>query len=170
MVERKILVDEETLEYEGLFDFHELYSIFDDYYSLKGYDKFEWLNEEQVFKEGKDIHIIQQPMKWHTDYVRKVMKIEMFCTGVKEVETEVDKVKVKLNQGKVRLLFSGWFETDWEGRWEQRPLYQFMRTIFNKFIYRKHTKDFEMELISDLNELREKSGSYLNLSRFKKAL
>jgi len=168
MVEKKILIDEESMEYEGLFNFFELYSIIDEFLKLKGYDKFEPLNEEQVYPEGKDIHIIFTPKKWHTDYIRKAMKVELLLSHIKDVETEIDNVKVKLNQGKVRIMFSGFLETDWEGRWEQRPLYYLIRTMFDKFIYRKHTHDFEMEIISDVNELKAKMGAYLNLNRFKK--
>ena len=170
MVERKLLVDEETLEYEGLFNMLELYSIIDDFLKLKGYDKFEPTNEESVYPSGKDIHVILRPMKWHTDYVRKVLKIDMRMKHIKEVETEVDKLKIKLNQGKITVLFSCFLETDWEGRWEQRPVYYFIRSMFDKYIYRKHTKDFESEIVSDLKELKEKMGSFLNLYRFKKAV
>ncbi len=170
MVERKLLVDEETIEYEGLFNLIELYSIIDDFLKLKGYDKFESLNEESVYPSGKEIHILIDPTKWHTDYVRKVLKVNILMKKVKEVETEVDKVKVKLNQGKISIEFSAFLETDWEGRWEQKPIYYFIRTLFDKYIYRKHTDDFESEIVSDCHELREKMGSFLNLYRFRKAL
>jgi len=169
MVERKLLIDEESMDYEGLFNLIELYSIIDEFLKLKGYDKFEPLNEESVYPSGKDVHIIIRPLKWHTDYIRKVLKIEMQMHNIKEVETEVDKVKVKLNQGKIKILYSGYLETDWEGRWEQKPIYYFFRTLFDKYIYRKHTKDFEGEIISDINELRDKMGAYLNLYRFRKS-
>jgi hypothetical protein len=169
MVERKLLVDEESMDYEGLFDLTELYSIIDDFLKLKGYDKFEPLNEEIISPSGKDIHIIIRPMKWHTDYIRKNLKVEIQMSKVKEVETEIDKVKVKLHQGKIKMLFSCYLETDWEGRWEQKPIYYFIRTMFDKFVYRKHTQDFEREIVSDLNELKDKLGAYLNLHRFKKS-
>ena len=170
MVERKILVDEEALEYEGLFNLLELYSLVDDFLKLKGYDKFETLNEEHVYPAGKEIHIIIAPMRWHTDYVRKILKIDMLMKDIKEVETEIDKLKVKLNQGKIRILFSCFLETDWEGRWEQKPIYHFIRVLFDKFVYRKHTHDFESEIISDHHELKDKVGAFLNLYRFRKAI
>lgn len=170
MSEKKLLVDEESLDYEGLFNLLELYSIVDDFLKQKGYDKFEPLNEESVYPDGKNIHVKLTPMKWHTDYVKKSLKIEMQMHDIKEVETKIDKVTVKINQGKVKILFSAWLETDWEGRWEHKPFYYFIRTIFNKYIYRKHTHDFETEVIEDINDLRTKLGSFLNLYRFRKAI
>jgi len=170
MVERKLLIDEASMDYEGLFSIVELYSVLDDYIKLKGYDKFENLNEENVYPAGKELHIIIMPTKWHTDYVRKVLKVDILAKNVKEVETEVDKVKVRLNQGKIKILYSCYLETDWEGRWEQKPIYHFIRVLYDKFIYKKHTHDFESEIISDLNELRDKMGAFLNLYRFKKEI
>ncbi len=170
MVERKILVDEEGLDYEGLFNLLELYSVIDDFIKIKGYDKFEPLNEENVHPTGKEIHIVVRPMKWHTDYVRKVLKIDVQFSEVKEVETEVDGVKVKLNQGKIKILYSCYLETDWEGRWEQKPVYYFIRTLFEKYFMRMHMRDFESETRSDLNEIKDKMGSFLNLYRFRKAI
>ena len=87
MVETKILVDEEDISYEGLFSPIEVYNIVDEFLSLKGYDKFELLNEEQVLEEGKQLHIIYTPIKWHTDYIRKALKIDIRIREVKEVET-----------------------------------------------------------------------------------
>lgn len=169
MVEKKILVDEDELNYEGLFDLAEIYALIDDYLKLKGYDKFEPMNEENVFPTGKTLHIILAPMKWHTDYIRKTLKIELLVTDMKEVETEIDKVKMTLNQGKINVKFSAVLQTDWEGRWEQRPLYFFFRTIFEKFIYKGDIKRFEDENTADLNELKQKVGAYLNLNRFRKS-
>jgi hypothetical protein len=170
MVERNTLVDEESLQYDGLFNVREIYLLIDDFLKLKGYDKFEPLNEESVYPDGKEIHIKLEPKKWHSDYIRKVLKIDIMLHNVKEVETEIDGLKVKLNQGNIMVLFSAFLETDYEGRFEQRPFYYFMRTIFDKFIYKSYTRSFEGETVSDLNELRQKMGSYLNLYRFRKAI
>ena len=167
MAEIKLLIDEESLSYEGLFSVLEFHKLIDDYLKLKGYDKFETENEESVYAEGKKIHYIITPLKWHTDYIRKALKIEIFMDEIKEVETEIDKVKVKLNQGKLKVLFSASLHTDWEGRFEQKPLYFLIRTIFDKYIYHKHTKDFESEVVGDLNELRQKVGGFLNLYRYR---
>ncbi|MFC1722984.1 hypothetical protein ACFL0V_02495 [Nanoarchaeota archaeon] len=170
MVTRKLLADELALEYEGLFDAAELYALIDDWTKLKGYDKFETLNQEIVVAEGKEIRIILEPRKWHTDYIRKYLKFELVMREVKEVETVVDKMKVKMNQGKIRLLFSGYLETDWEGRWEQKPIYHFMRTLFDKYVYRSHTNDFEREILSDVQDIMSQVGSFLNLYRYRKVL
>ena len=170
MAELKILIDEESLDYEGLFNLLELYSIIDDYLKLKGYDKFERKNEESVYPEGKHIHIIIDPEKWHTDYVRKVLKIEITMRDVKEVETVVDKQKIRINQGKIQMLYTGILQTDWEGRWEQKPIYHFLRIIFEKYVFKGQTKDYEAEIVGDVNELMSKVGSFLNLYRFKRSL
>lgn len=170
MVEEKLLLDELEMEYEGLFDATELFGLVDNWLKLKGYDKLVTLDQEQVVSDSKHVHVIWEPMKWHTDYVRKKIKFEVMMSDVKEVETVIDKAKIRINQGKVRMLFSGILHTDWEGRWEQKPIYHFLRVVFNKYVYSNYTKDYEGEIVGDVKELMGKVGSFLNLYRFKKSL
>ena len=171
MTETKVLVDEETIDYEGLFNPPEIYDMIDEFLSLKGYEKIEALNEEQVLEEGKDIHMVLTPIKWHTDYVRKAMKLDIRMRDVREVETKIDKVKVKMCQGKIQILFSGMIHTDWEGRWENRPIYYLMKTMFEKYVYKSHQDAFEAEVVSDVKELKKNIGAYSkifsNIQRWK---
>ncbi len=167
MVERKLLLDELEFEYEGLFDAKELFALMDDYFNLKGYDKFEVMNAEQILKEGKELRMKIDFKKWHTEYVRKDIVIEIVMQNMKEIEAKIDTSKVKLNQGNLRMLFTGTLETDYEGRWEYNPVYFFLRTLFDKYVYRAHTKDFENEIKSDVNEIMEKVGSFINLYRYR---
>jgi len=167
MVERKILLDELELEYEGLFDSKELFGILDEFFNLKGYDKFEVLNMEQVMKNGKELRLKIDYKKWHTEYVRKDVLVEIVMQRLKEVEAKIDGSKVNINQGSLKMLFTGTLETDYEGRWEYNPVYFFLRTIFDKYVYRSQRKDFESEIISDVNEVMGKLGSFINLYRYK---
>ena len=170
MTEEKILVDEIEMEYEGLFDATDLFGLIDNWLKMKGYDKFVTVDQELVTPEGKEIRVIWEPMRWHTEYVRKKLKIEIAMRDVKEIETVIDKNKVRLNQGKIRILYSGVLHTDYEGRWEQKPIYHFLKILMDKYVYKGYTKDFEGEIVSDVDELKAKVGSFLNLYRFKKGL
>ena len=170
MSEKKILIDENEVSFEGLFDLVELYALIDRFIKDKDYDKFESLSNEFVTQTGKDIHIILVPAKWHTDYVKKHIKIEIHARDVKEVETEMDGVRVKINQGNIKILLSGILETDWEGRWQTRPMYYFIKKIFDKYIYRSQTDQFEKEIMQDVNMLKDQIEGFLNLQKFKQRL
>ncbi|MBI5398849.1 hypothetical protein HZB03_05285 [Candidatus Woesearchaeota archaeon] len=169
MSERKIIVDESEIAYDGLFDIKEVYALIDDFLKQKNYDKFEKANREYVGSTGKEIYYVITPIFAISDFARKFLKIDLSAKEVKEVEVEIDGVKRRMQQGKLRILLSGILETDYEGRWEQTAFYYFIRTVFNKYVYRKHTEDFEGQIKNDVMMLREQLGALLNLYRYKKS-
>ncbi|MBT5021796.1 hypothetical protein HON01_03155 [Candidatus Woesearchaeota archaeon] len=170
MSEKKIVIDESEISYEGLFDMPEIYALIDRFLRDKDYDKFESKSSELVEADGKDIHVVLVPAKWHTDYVKKHIKIDLRARKLKEVETEIDNIKVKLNKGKLSIYISGIIETDWEGRWQTRPIYYFIKKLFEKYIYRSEIDMFEKEIIEDVNMLKGQIEGFLNLQKFKQRL
>jgi hypothetical protein len=168
MVERKIIIDETELIYDGLFDMKDIYSLIDDFLKNKNYDKMEKVNREQVLPSGKEVYYILTPFMAYSDYARKVLKIDLTAKEVKDVEVEIDGKKRQLQQGKLKILISGMMETDYEGRWEQTAFYYFVRTMFNKYVYRPYTEDFEGQIKSDVMALKEQIGGLLNLYKYRK--
>ena len=168
MTEWKIIVDESEVEYEGLFSLTDLYKLIDKYAKEKGYDKEEKENTEQVTANGKDIHLILQPNRKVSDYFENIMKIEISARRIKDVETEMDKKKIRLNEGYINIKFSAILKSDYEGRWKDKPMYYFIRTLFDKYIYRSEKNEFEARLTDDLMHLKDQVGAFLNLHRHRK--
>src|SRR3989338_6822438 len=127
MAERETLIDNYRVIYEGLFSVGDLYSLIDEYFEEKGYDKREKKNIERVSKEGKFIEIELEPWKKITDYAMSSIRVRMQMHDVKEVEVEKDGVKIKLNQGKVNIVISAYMTTDYENKWEAKPMFFFFR-------------------------------------------
>ena len=165
MAERDVVIERYRLTYEGLFNLLDLYTMIDEYFEDKGYDKREKKNVERVTPEGKYIELHFEPWKKLTDYAKSVIAVRIILSDIKEVEVEKDGVKVKLNQGKVQFVFDAFLETDYEHRWEMKPMFFFIRTIFDKYIYRNYTISFKNEVANDLNGLIVMCRSFLNLYR-----
>ncbi|MBS3142014.1 hypothetical protein J4464_01365 [Candidatus Woesearchaeota archaeon] len=165
MSEREILVDKRRMTYEGLFSVADLYSLIDEYFEEKGYDKHEKKNIERVTPNGKDIEIEVEPWKKITDYAQSIIRVRILMTGIKEVEVEKDGVKIKLNQGKVQLIFDAIFETDYEHRWEAKPVFHFVRTIVDRYLYKTYTNQYKGEVMNDFNMLVYQIKAFLNLYR-----
>ncbi|MBW2970749.1 hypothetical protein KY320_01160 [Candidatus Woesearchaeota archaeon] len=166
MSEVKIIVDGMTLSYEGLFDAAELYKMIDQFFWEKGYDKREIQNMEKVEQTGKYIELELQPYKKLSDYAKVIIRIYIRMFDVKEVEVEKDGQQIRLNQGRLNLIFDGFLETDYEGRWESKPMYVFMRTVFDKFIYKTYTAKYESILTEEIHHLHSQIKSFLNLYRY----
>ncbi|MFH1848949.1 MAG: hypothetical protein ABH879_02065 [archaeon] len=166
MVERRIVVDEMQLEFRGLFDVGEFYRLIDSWLKEKAYVKHERRNYEHAYVEGKQIEVWKQPYKKVTDYAKYVIDIKILIEDLKDVVTEKDGKKVRLNQGNVSITFSGYLETDYEHRWEKKPLFYFMRAIFDNYVFKVHTEKFEKGLVEDVNQLHTIVKAFLNLYRY----
>lgn len=165
MPEQRIVVDHLTVSYSGIFNITELYQLVDNFFREKGYDKREMRNQEHVTPEGKYIELEFQPWKKVSDYVRHVVKVLVRMLKVKEVTVEVDGKRRKMHKGKVYIIIDGYMYTDFESRWEQRPFYFFLRTIFDKFIYKSYTTMFEDLLVETCSQFHLTVKAYLNMHK-----
>lgn len=166
MAERRLVVDHLKLNYSGLFNVHELYMLIDSYLREKGFDKRESKNQEHVGPEGKYVNLVLQPWKKITDYARHVIKIEIKMNHLKEVVVEHDGRKHKMQNGEVTITFDGYLDTDYEDRWEQKPFYFFLRTLFDKWVYRTYSTEYEELLVENVSQLHQSIKSFLNLYRY----
>ena len=166
MPEREVVVDKLRLTYEGIFSVSELYKLIDEWFRWKGYDKRENKNIEIVKPEGKFIEIELEPWKKVTDYAKNVIKIRIQMFDIRDVEVEKDNTKLKLNQGKVHFVFDGYLETDYEAKWDGKPIFYFIRTVFDKYLYKPFTTGFERGVKQDVMHLQGQVKAFLNLYRF----
>lgn len=163
MAERRLVVDHMRLKYEGLFDLFEFYKLIDNWFREKAFDKREIRNQEHVRPDGKYVELILMPWKKISDYARHVIRIEIRVFNLKDVVVERDGRRVKMNQGRMDLLLDGYLDTDHEDRWEQKPFYFFMRTLFDKFVYRTYSTQYEELLVENVSQLHTLMKSFLNL-------
>ena len=169
MSEKKLVIDQLKLNYEGLFEVNELFKMVDAWFYEKGYDKYEKKNEEQVLPTGREILLELRPWKKTTDYAKNEIRVRIFMHGVKDVEVEKEGAKVKMNQGEVQMVFDGYLETDYENRWENKPFFYFLRTLFDKYIYKGYISKFEGNLVNDVHDLHTRIKAFLNMYRYSAA-
>jgi len=151
--------------FEGIFDLNDVYRIVDDFTRMRGYNKSEAVNKEVVTEQGKDITIVFIPDKKRTDYIQKRLKIIVDVKDMQDVEVTIDDKKRKMQKGKIFLMIKAILVTDWDGRWEDRPATFFLRALFDKVFYKKHTDEYKDEVEADMNLLRDQLRGYLNMQK-----
>jgi len=166
MAERRLIVDHLKLNYKGLFSMNELYNMVDRWFMQKGFDKREMFNREHVRPDGKFIELEIQPWKKITDYAKLVIRVHIVVLNMKDSDIEKDGQKLILNKGNITVTFDAYLVTDYEHRWENRPFYYFIRTVFDKYVYKGYMEQWEEELKSQTYELHDQIKSFLNLYRF----
>ena len=85
--------------------------------------------------------------------------------GIKDVVVERDGKKVKLQEGKAIISFDILLETDYENRWEVKPLFYVIRIIFEKYVYSPFISSFERQIKADYSLLKNNMKAYLNLAQ-----
>ncbi len=156
-----------TVEYSGTFSAHELFSLIDRFFIKRGYEKWTQLSKETVVSSGKDIDIRIRPYKeLKGKNVRREILIWLKITDMTETIKEIDGRKVRLNIGKVKIMIDCFLLYNLRGRWESRAEYVFIKTIFDKFLMKPASKDFEGDAKKDALDLKYELSSFLNLNKF----
>lgn len=155
MVEKRQIVDGLRLNYEGVFDVIEFYDAVEDWIVKKGMDKEIKKKGEHVKATGKDIEWFIEIWKMPTDYSKIIIRLRVLMSNVKEVEIKRGKDKLILNQGNVLCQFDGFIEQDIIGRWQQKPMYYFIRALYDKFLFRLWTDKFNKDVYAGCYELHK---------------
>jgi sulfur relay (sulfurtransferase) DsrC/TusE family protein len=166
MTERQIIADNIRLNYTGIFDPKGIMQVIKDWAFDKGYVVAETSHTESLTDEGKFAEIKLEPFKKLTDYSKSVIKIIITIENSKDTVIEKDKKKIKLYDGTIRFLFDALLDTDYEARWEGKPIFYFIRTVFEKYIYSPFISNAEKQIKADLEYLKTNIKSYLNLYKF----
>jgi len=107
-----------------------------------------------------------EPFRKFTDYAKSIVKIRAQFQKVKDVVVERDNKKVKLQEGTVLISFDGILETDYEHRWESKPVFYVLRTVFEKYLYRPFISGFERGVREDTMALKNNLKAFLNLTKY----
>lgn len=166
MSEKRLIIDQLRLNYSGIFNLHELYKMIDGWLYEKGYDKYEKKNEEQVLETGRKIEIEIRPWKKTTDYAKNEIRLRLFVDNMTDIDVDRDGRKIKMHKGDIQMIFDAFLETDYEHRWENKPMYYFFRTIIDKYVFKIYTEKFVGNLVADVRDLHSRIKSFLNLYKY----
>jgi hypothetical protein len=167
MTEKKILIDRKPVIYEGIFRMDELWGILSRFIKSRGMFIIEMRNEEKVLPNGKNVFIEIAPYRKLSDYLKKIIEIELHAQRVRDVVVTVDGRKQKYQHGEVEIKFSAIMESDWRSRWEGTGFYFLLRTLIDKFVRYDIIRQAENETVKECLDLQDEVKAYLNMSRFK---
>ena len=168
MSEKRIICDGLEINYKGLFEINDLLRKIDEITATRGYAKFEKRREQLTRETHREFKMELRPTKKKSDYFALMIKIRMHITNMEDVEVTRDKIKMRLNKGNINMIFDAWTTTDYEWRWEQKPLFYFLRNIFERAIYKFHTDKHTGELDDDCHFIKNNIKAYLELQKFAK--
>ncbi|MFT4311083.1 MAG: hypothetical protein ACMXX7_00485 [Candidatus Woesearchaeota archaeon] len=167
MVEYKTLAFEEIINYKGLIDVKETYTLMNKWFTDRGYDHNEVFNMQHVYEDFKQITIETRPYKKISDYAKIEFKIEIAFSKLKEKVVERNGIKHKLMHGEANFIFTTYLVTDREGMWTSKPMYFLLRNLMERFLYRSYISRYEDEALSDKKKVMREIKSFLNMEKLK---
>ena len=166
MAERRPVVQNVVVKYSGLFNAKELWRLIENWFAENGYgDRPEIYHDEYVVKGHKDIEIRYQPYRKVSDYLKLEHRLIIKILGLEKKTIEKDGHKIKVDKGDLNIRFDSFLNTDYEGRWENRPEFFFIRTIVDKFVFKTYTGKYEKQLTDQVQQMKTLVEKYLNIYR-----
>jgi hypothetical protein len=164
MVERDVLI-KTKVRHVGIFDFKETYRILFEWLIDQGYDFNEKGYKEVIGAGGaKEIELDWEAVRKVSDYFKFQLIIKWKIIGMSSVEVEIDGVKQKMNKGDLSIEFQSVLLKDYEERWSKKPLLNFLRTLYDRYLIRERITAYEAKLITELEEIVAQAKSFLALT------
>lgn len=170
MSELRIIVDHIKLDYKGIMNVKELFKLINSWFVERNFQKKEDKCHEQNLPNGKTMEYEISHWKKVSDHPRVIYKIRALFKDVKKVEVNLDGKKKKLDQGHVLMYFDGFLEHDYEHRWDEVAIFQFIRTLYWKFVYKVYTHKFEQHVTHDMHNLYNEIEKFLNTYHYYKVV
>ena len=172
MTEKKQIVFDLRLNYNGPLSIEEFYAEVEKWMSEKGLQKDIKRKSEDITSKGKEIEWIIEAWKSPVRAVKEVVRLRALFDKTKEVKLKRKGQNITINQADVLIVIDGFLETSLTGRWTQKPLYSFFRTLFDKYIWMigsTVTEANEAPVAEDCYDLHKRLKAFFSLYKIKVA-
>ena len=171
MVEKKQIVYDLMLKYNGPLSVEDFYKEVDKWAMEKGLEKELKRKSENVTSKGKRIEYVVELWKNPVRAVKHMVQLRVLFDNVKEVKRKSKGRTINFNEANVFVNIDGWLETSLRSRWTQtNPAYAFLRTLYDKYIWgigQSITERHEGPVQADCYELHKRLKSFFELYKIK---
>ncbi|MFA4960180.1 MAG: hypothetical protein WC548_00800 [Candidatus Pacearchaeota archaeon] len=153
----------QSIKQKGYWNFSELYNFCFSWLEDEGYNVKEKDYQEKIATVGKEIIIKWEAKKGVTDYFDNVIEINWHILGMKDAEIEREGKKENTNKGEVKITIKANLVRDKESRWEEKPLWKFLRGIYEKYIIRTTINEYEDRLEKKVKKYSNEIKAFLQI-------
>ena len=144
----------QKIKQKGYWNYADLYAFCFNWLKEEGYKMKETEYTEKITGFGKELVLKWEANKKVTDYFKNTISVDWHILGMKDAEVEIDGKKASTNKGEVELKIKAELVRDYGERWEDRPFWKMMRSMYEKYIIRTTVDEYE-------DRLRDKATEYV---------
>jgi hypothetical protein len=167
MVEKKHIVNELKLNYNGPLLIENFYREVENWMSEKGMQKDLKRKSEEVGSKGKKIEWEIEAWKAISHVVKEIVRIRVLFNNVREARIKRKGHDVRINQVEALIFIDGFLETKLSKQWHQNPLFFFLRTLYDKYIWKIWSERYDDSVIEDCYDLHKRLKAFSSLSKMK---
>jgi hypothetical protein len=160
MSERDILYKGKVKQ-RGIFNYSDFYNFAYDWLREEDYDVTEKTYSEKVQGDSKDVNIIWEADRKISDYFKFRIKMNCNVWGMKKIKVKKDGKEISMDSGLIEVKFQVMLIKDYEDRWENSPLWKFLRGIYERYIIKTRVEEYEDKAIEELNEFIAEIKAFL---------
>ncbi len=160
MAEKHIVIDGIRFTYSGMFDINEFFKELDEWTDENGFEREIKKKLEHVETDGKKMEYIFELWKHVADYARATVRIKALFKDVVEFDLKRGEHTKEMQKGHVLIIIDGFVESDIEARWQQKPWYVFVRTLYDKIVWKFWLGRYDGEVASSSHGLYNKLFAY----------
>lgn len=166
MAERDYIIDGARVQFQGPFDLKGVSDLFREFGDDKHYNISERRHTERKTQEGQFHEYLMSFTKQLNDYARSEIEVRIQVSGAKERKITIGKKDKKIMVGNIRFVFDGILATDYEARWESKPVFFFIKSLYDKFVWVPYLSGYRTQIRAETTHLIENVKSLLNMHRF----
>ena len=163
MVEKDTIFSS-TIKYTGVFHFKDFYKFCHEWLTEEtDLDIMEDKYEEEIQGDKKKIDIVWKGELKLTDYFRFDTKITFEILRLTEVEVMQEGVKVRTNQGSIKINMKGILVRDYDGKFDTTAFKKFLRGIYEKWVITSRVEQMEDKIAKGCDDFLIQAKAYLDL-------
>ena len=167
MVEKKQVLYDLRTTYSGPFSAEDFYAEVEKWIIEKGFEKEPKRKMEHVTKNGKKIEWVIEAHHHIDDLHHGIVILRALFDNVKEAVIKKDGKKMRINTGDAFISIDGFIQSHIHGSFFQiKPVYYFIRTLIDKYIYNFWTGKYDGLVASDCHDLFKRLRSFFNLQKY----
>ncbi len=160
MVEKKVVVDAVRFTYTGMFNMQEFFEEIDKWTDANEYERETKKKLEHVEEHGKKMEYIFELWKDTRDLVRSEIRLRALFRDVVDFDLVRGEHKRNMQKGHVLVIIDGFLETDFDNSWLTKPWFVFVRTLYDKLIWRVWLSKFDGPVVAGCKGLYNQLFSY----------
>ena len=159
MPHKDLIIDELTIEHEGVIDFKDFLKFLKLFMKKYDYNIDENIYETKTSKqELKTTLIVWGCDRKVDDYNKIIIKPKIILSDYKEGTID----RKKIIEGKIEISIKVEIERDYDENWKKSPIKRFFRAVYDKYVVEAKQEKINSEAKNIVSKLKTEINQYFN--------